>query len=260
MATLRVNHPRQLIVSCRLTQSYFGLPVAFRLSHSPTGLSAIDIGERRSKKGSGGRPWMLSHLPVPVAAGSAGGGVALEFEGSRSIVGVGPRGLVESPVRASVGMSDPKHGGNVGPNDPAYYAPRELRERGASGEPDSVLRQAAEWRPRLTTEDPPPQAPGRLPQRRENSEMFTKAVAQALQEQMEPALVEAPSVLRDLSRRRALFSVVLRISRWSLRQALHRFSSWPSRRRSALQTTRHRFRRSGSRSNPPCFRRRNSRN
>ena len=109
-------------------------------------------------------------------------------------------------------MSDPKHGGNVGPNDPAYYAPRELRERGASGEPDSVLRQAAEWRPRLTTEDPPPQAPGRLPQRRENSEMFTKAVAQALQEQMEPALVEAPSVLRDLSRRRALFSVVLRIS------------------------------------------------
>ena len=109
-------------------------------------------------------------------------------------------------------MSDPKHGGNVGPNDPAYYAPRELRERGASGEPDSVLRQAAEWRPRLTTQDPPPQAPGRLPQRRENSEMFTKAVAQALQEQMEPALVEAPSVLRDLSRRRALFSVVLRIS------------------------------------------------
>ena len=109
-------------------------------------------------------------------------------------------------------MSDPKHGGNVGPNDPAYYAPRELRERGASGEPDAVLRQAAEWRPRLTTEDPPPQAPGRLPQRRENSEMFTKAIAQALQEQMEPALVEAPSVLRDMSRRRALFSVVLRIS------------------------------------------------
>jgi len=109
-------------------------------------------------------------------------------------------------------MSDPKHGRNVGPNDPAYYAPRELRERAVSAEPDSVLRQAAEWRPRLTTEDPPPQAPGRLPQRRENSEMFTKAVAQALQEQMEPALVEAPSVLREMSRRRALFSVVLSIS------------------------------------------------
>ena len=111
-------------------------------------------------------------------------------------------------------MSDPKHGGhaNVGPNDPAYYAPRELRERAASGEPDAVLKQAAEWRPRLTTEDPPPQAPGRLPQRRESSEMFTKAVAQALQEQMEPPLVEAPSVLRDASGRRALFSVALRVS------------------------------------------------
>ena len=109
-------------------------------------------------------------------------------------------------------MSDPKHGGNVGPNDPAYYAPRELRERGASGEPDSVLRQAAEWRPRLTTQDPPPQAPGRPLQRRENSELFNKAVAQALQESMEPTLVEAPSVLRDMSGRRALFSVALRLS------------------------------------------------
>jgi len=109
-------------------------------------------------------------------------------------------------------MSDPKHGGNVGPNDPAYYAPRDLRERASSGEPDAVLKQAAEWRPRLTTEDPPPQAPGRLPQRRESSEMFTKAVAQALQEQMEPPLVEAPSVLRDTFGRRALFSVALRVS------------------------------------------------
>jgi hypothetical protein len=108
-------------------------------------------------------------------------------------------------------MSDPKHGGILGPNDPAYYAPRELRERAASGEPDAVLKQAAEWRPRLTTEDPPPQVPGRSPQRRESSELFTRAVAQALQEQMEPALVEAPSVLRD-GGRRALFSVALRFS------------------------------------------------
>ena len=108
-------------------------------------------------------------------------------------------------------MSDPKRGGILGPNDPAYYAPRELRERAASGEPDAVLKQAAEWRPRLTTEDPPPQVPGRPPQRRESSEMFTKAVAQALQESMEPALVEAPSVLRD-GGRRALFSVALRFS------------------------------------------------
>lgn len=109
-------------------------------------------------------------------------------------------------------MSDPRHDGKVGPNDPAYYAPREQRGRASSGEPDdAVLKQAAEWRPRLTTEEPPPQAPGRL-QRRESSEMFTKAVAQALQEQMEPTLVEAPSVLRDTSRRRALFSVTLRVS------------------------------------------------
>lgn len=108
-------------------------------------------------------------------------------------------------------MSDPKRGGILGPNDPAYYAPRELRERAASGEPDAVLKQAAEWRPRLTTEDPPPKVPGRTPQRRESSEMFTKAVAQALQEQMEPALVEAPSVLRD-GGRRAVFSVALRFS------------------------------------------------
>jgi hypothetical protein len=108
-------------------------------------------------------------------------------------------------------MSDPKRGGILGPNDPAYYAPRELRERAASGEPDAVLKQAAEWRPRLTTEDPPPQVAGRPPQRRESSEMFTKAVAQALQESMEPALVEAPSVLRE-GGRRALFSVALRFS------------------------------------------------
>ena len=42
--------------------------------------------------------------------------------------------------------------------------------------------------------------------------MFTKAVAQALQEQMQPPLVEAPSVLRDALGRRALFSVALRVS------------------------------------------------
>ena len=109
-------------------------------------------------------------------------------------------------------MSDPKHGGILGPNDPAYYAPRELRERASAGEPDSVLRQAAEWRPRLTTEDPPPQALSTPPSRRENSEMFDKAVAQALQESMEPTLVEAPSVLRDMPGQRPLLSVALRFS------------------------------------------------
>ncbi|WP_456635051.1 hypothetical protein [Bradyrhizobium sp. USDA 10063] len=47
------------------------------------------------------------------------------------------------------------------------------------------------------------------PRRRDNSEMFTKAVAQAMQEAMEP--IEAPSVLRN-SGRRALLSVGIRFS------------------------------------------------
>ena len=104
-------------------------------------------------------------------------------------------------------MNDPRHD----PNDPAYYAPRELRERGTSGQPDEVLKQAAEWRPRLTAEEPPLQPLAR-PQPRESSEVFTKAVAQALQEQMQPTLVEAQSVLRDNSGPRALFNVVIRFS------------------------------------------------
>lgn len=42
--------------------------------------------------------------------------------------------------------------------------------------------------------------------------MFTKAVAQAMQEARDVAPVEAPSVLRDLSGRRALFQQVIRFS------------------------------------------------
>jgi hypothetical protein len=42
--------------------------------------------------------------------------------------------------------------------------------------------------------------------------MFTKAVAQAMQEARDMAPVEAPSVLRDLSGRRALFQQVIRFS------------------------------------------------
>ncbi|XSC42015.1 hypothetical protein ACF1BQ_025670 [Bradyrhizobium sp. RDT10] len=42
--------------------------------------------------------------------------------------------------------------------------------------------------------------------------MFTKAVAQAMQEARDVAPVEAPSVLRDLSGRRALFQHVIRFS------------------------------------------------
>jgi hypothetical protein len=104
--------------------------------------------------------------------------------------------------------SDPKHEGYVGPNDPAYYAPR---ERTISEQPGKMPIQTEEWRPRLTTEGPPLQPFGKPP-RRQDSEMFTKAVAQAMQEARDMAPVEAPSVLRDLSGRRALLQQVIRFS------------------------------------------------
>ena len=109
-------------------------------------------------------------------------------------------------------MSDAKHERPLGPNDPEYYAPRELRERAAGEQPNPVLMQQNDgWRPRSTTEGPPLQ-PFAKPARRQDSEMFTKAVAQAVQEAREIAPVEAPSVLRDLSGRRALMQQVIRFS------------------------------------------------
>jgi hypothetical protein len=63
----------------------------------------------------------------------------------------------------------------------------------------------------MPTEGPPLQPFGK-PARRQDSEMFTKAVAQAMQEARDMAPVEAPSVLRDLSGRRALFQQVIRFS------------------------------------------------
>ncbi|UPJ47365.1 hypothetical protein IVB30_29395 [Bradyrhizobium sp. 200] len=107
-------------------------------------------------------------------------------------------------------MSDAKHEGYVGPNDPAYYAPREQRERTSSEQPGKMPIQTEEWRPRLTTEGPPLQPFGKPPRRQD--EMFTKAVAQAMQEARDMAPVEAPSVLRDLSGRRALLQQVIRFS------------------------------------------------
>ena len=107
--------------------------------------------------------------------------------------------------------SDAKREGYVGPNDPAYYAPRELRERSTSEQPGTMPIQTEEWRPRMPTEGPPLQPFGKPP-RRQDSEMFTKAVAQAMQEARDVAPVEAPSVLRDLSGRRALFQQVIRFS------------------------------------------------
>jgi TPR repeat protein len=127
-------------------------------------------------------------------------------------------------------MSDAKHQGYIGPNDPVYYAPRELRERATSGQlnttpdtlppdevppdvvpQDTVLKQASEWRPRLAAEGSPLQPVGR-PQRREQSEVFSKAVAQALQEAKLSGPIEAPSVLRENAGRRAVFSVAIRFA------------------------------------------------
>ena len=108
-------------------------------------------------------------------------------------------------------MSDAKHEGYLGPNDPEYYAPRELRERATGEQPSPSLVQNDGWRPRMPTEGPPLQPFGK-PARRQDSEMFTKAVAQAMQEARDMAPVEAPSVLRDLSGRRALLQQVIRFS------------------------------------------------
>jgi len=108
-------------------------------------------------------------------------------------------------------MSDAKHEGYVGPNDPEYYAPRELRERATGEQPSPSLVQNDGWRPRMPTEGPSLQPFGK-PARRQDSEMFTKAVAQAMQEARDMAPVEAPSVLRDLSGRRALLQQVIRFS------------------------------------------------
>lgn len=109
-------------------------------------------------------------------------------------------------------MSDAKHEGYVGPNDPAYYAPRELRERAISEQAEPLLMKNDDgWRPRATTEGPSLQPLGKPP-RRQDSEMFTKAVAQAMQEARDNVPIEAPSVLRDLSGRRALLQQVIRFS------------------------------------------------
>lgn len=68
------------------------------------------------------------------------------------------------------------------------------------------------WRPRSTKAEGPPLQPLSKPARRQDSEVFTKAVAQAMREARDMAPVEAPSVLRDLSGRRALLQQVIRFS------------------------------------------------
>jgi len=112
-------------------------------------------------------------------------------------------------------MSDAKHEKHLGPNDPEYYAPRELRDRLNAEKPSPTLAPNDGWRPRSTTgsnAEGPPLQPLARPARRNDSEVFTKAVAQAMQEARDMAPVEAPSVLRDLSGRRALLQQVIRFS------------------------------------------------
>ena len=112
-------------------------------------------------------------------------------------------------------MSDAKHEKQLGPNDPEYYAPRELRDRLSGEKPSPTLAPNDGWRPRSTTgstTEGPPLQPLHKPARRHDSEVFTKAVAQAMQEARDMAPVEAPSVLRDLSGRRALLQQVIRFS------------------------------------------------
>ncbi len=112
-------------------------------------------------------------------------------------------------------MSDAKHEKQLGPNDPEYYAPRELRDRLSTEKPSPTLAPNDGWRPRSTTgstTEGPPLQPLSKPARRHDSEMFTKAVAQAMQEARDMTPVEAPSVLRDLSGRRALFQQIIRFS------------------------------------------------
>jgi hypothetical protein len=112
-------------------------------------------------------------------------------------------------------MSDAKHEKQLGPNDPEYYAPRELRDRLSGEKPSPTLAPNDGWRPRSTTgstSEGAPLQPLSKPARRHDSEVFTKAVAQAMQEARDMAPVEAPSVLRDLSGRRALLQQVIRFS------------------------------------------------
>ena len=89
-------------------------------------------------------------------------------------------------------MSDARHDGRLSPNDPEYYAPRESRGRTSGEQPGAKFMQNDDgWRPRVKTEGPSVQPLGQ-PARRTDSDMFSKAVAQAMQEAKNNVPVEAP--------------------------------------------------------------------
>lgn len=99
-------------------------------------------------------------------------------------------------------MSGGRHEGDIDPQDPMHYAPRNLRER--TVQPTAAPRRSTE----PTADGPPLQSPGN-PRRRDHSDVFSKAVVQAMHEAMEP--MEVPTALRN-SGRSALLSVVVRFA------------------------------------------------
>lgn len=101
-------------------------------------------------------------------------------------------------------MSGGRHEGHIDPHDPMYYAPRNLRERPARQ--DAAPRSMEH--PSSTADGPPSQSHGNA-RRRDHSDVFSKAVAQAMHEAMEP--IEVPAALRN-SGRSALLSVVVRFA------------------------------------------------
>lgn len=110
-------------------------------------------------------------------------------------------------------MSDTKNEGPLSPNDPAYYAPRESKGRSGGEQSGAMLMPNDDgWRPRVKTEGPSLQPLGKPPARRQDSDMFNKAVAQAMKEARANAPIEAPAVLRDLSGRRVLIQNTIRFS------------------------------------------------
>ncbi len=102
-------------------------------------------------------------------------------------------------------MSSGQHEGYIDPHDPLYYAPRKLRERAV--QPTAAPKRSTEH-PSLTADGPPLQSAGD-PRRRDHSDVFSHAVAQAMREAMEP--IEVPAALRK-SGRRALLSVAVRFA------------------------------------------------
>ncbi|MGY8679290.1 hypothetical protein Q2941_16015 [Bradyrhizobium sp. UFLA05-153] len=92
---------------------------------------------------------------------------------------------------------------HVDPHDPMYYAPRSSRERAV--QPTGAPRRSTEH---PSADGPPFPSPGN-PRRRDHSDVFSRAVAQAMHEAMEP--IEVPTALRN-SGRRALLSVVVKFA------------------------------------------------